>query len=359
MSGKPAARLSLDTAGHTGPITAGSPNVLIGGAPAARKGDPFICTHPQHGGSGIIAQGSKTVLINGIPAARMGDKTDCAGAPKPPPVVSGAAKDDVYFATIANNTNDDGSVKTSHPDNAKAKAFYAEARRKDKTGDGSYDYVSVEAEMVDFTLNGMYQTEEGTDVIGGGMGMEFLKAKAGTGAYASNGIYGAEANASAAVAKGNVSMSLGDSDIMKVEGKASGEVLSAEAKANAELYTGGTENRYGFSAGASADAQVAKGDIEGKSSNIFYDASVKVGGSAGSAALGGDALFYVDADDHLIRAKVGGKVALALGLEVDLDISLKWGWAIDVYDYFFEEEPVPISLAGVIISGGTNVLIGG
>jgi uncharacterized Zn-binding protein involved in type VI secretion len=54
-----------------GPITLGSPNVLIGGLPAARATDLATCVGPPD----MIALGSTTVLINGLPAARMGDQT--------------------------------------------------------------------------------------------------------------------------------------------------------------------------------------------------------------------------------------------------------------------------------------------
>ncbi|MDY6785741.1 MAG: PAAR domain-containing protein [Cyanobacteriota bacterium] len=52
-------------------IPSGSPNVFIGGMPAARVGDKATCTGPPD----AIASGSATVLINGQPAARIGDKT--------------------------------------------------------------------------------------------------------------------------------------------------------------------------------------------------------------------------------------------------------------------------------------------
>lgn len=48
-----------------GPIAAGCPTVLIGGAPAARVGDPAACCGPPDS----IAAGSATVLIGGKPAA--------------------------------------------------------------------------------------------------------------------------------------------------------------------------------------------------------------------------------------------------------------------------------------------------
>lgn len=81
--GKPAARLSDPTA-HGGIITVGSPNVLIGGLPAARPFDLHVCPMvtvlvPHVGGP--ITLGSATVLINNMPAARMGDMATCTGPP--------------------------------------------------------------------------------------------------------------------------------------------------------------------------------------------------------------------------------------------------------------------------------------
>jgi uncharacterized Zn-binding protein involved in type VI secretion len=58
-----------------GPIISGSPNVLIGGLPAARVTDKLTCVGPPD----VIAMGSPTVLINGLPAARMGDQTAHGG----------------------------------------------------------------------------------------------------------------------------------------------------------------------------------------------------------------------------------------------------------------------------------------
>ena len=299
--GTPAARALLDTAGHVGPITVGSPNVLIGGAPAARKGDLFICTDPTHGGSGIIVGGSKTVLINGVPAARMGDATDCAGVPTPPPAISGGAPDNIYTATLAKNTNEDGTIKTSRPDNVKAKAFYFETKQLDKTGDGTYDYVSAETAVVDMTVEGTYTTEGGYDVIGGGGELEYMKVETGTGAYGSEGLYGAEANGSAALAKGNVNLAFGDSKVTKIEGIASGELMSAEAEAHVKAYTGGEDQKYGIEAGAKAEAQMVKGEFEAKSSNPLYDASAKIGGTAGGVGGGASGTLYVDTNEQLLK----------------------------------------------------------
>jgi uncharacterized Zn-binding protein involved in type VI secretion len=59
-----------------GPILPpGCPTVLIGGSPAARAGDMATCTGPPD----PIVVGSVTVLIGGQPAARMGDQTSHGG----------------------------------------------------------------------------------------------------------------------------------------------------------------------------------------------------------------------------------------------------------------------------------------
>ncbi len=68
------------------PIVGGSPNVIIGGVPAARQGDPTAPCQLAScvpGGPGFIAGGSSTVMINGLPAARVNDPTShpsCAKA---------------------------------------------------------------------------------------------------------------------------------------------------------------------------------------------------------------------------------------------------------------------------------------
>ena len=54
-----------------GPVTSGSPNVLIGKMPAATVGSSCFCVGPPD----TIAKGSKSVLINKKPAARIGDST--------------------------------------------------------------------------------------------------------------------------------------------------------------------------------------------------------------------------------------------------------------------------------------------
>lgn len=70
-----AARAGLDTAGGT--IAAGSPDVLINGAPAARVGDPVVGHGLPPHAAPVMAAGSGTVLVNGIPLCRAGDPATC------------------------------------------------------------------------------------------------------------------------------------------------------------------------------------------------------------------------------------------------------------------------------------------
>jgi uncharacterized Zn-binding protein involved in type VI secretion len=59
-----------------GPILPpGAPTVLLGGLPAARRGDMATCVGPPDS----IIMGAPTVLIGGQPAARMGDSTAHGG----------------------------------------------------------------------------------------------------------------------------------------------------------------------------------------------------------------------------------------------------------------------------------------
>jgi len=84
----PAARL-LDQTGHPGLVAGpGSPNVLIGGLPAAKVGDTHVCLMPPTAGPHPPApfpSGSTSVVIGGQPALRMNDVSSCGA-----PIVTGA-----------------------------------------------------------------------------------------------------------------------------------------------------------------------------------------------------------------------------------------------------------------------------
>lgn len=73
-------------------IIKGSPNVIIGGKPAARLTDiTVICALPScvPGGPGMVQKGSSTVSINSLPAARVSDPTLHAACVGPIPMPAG------------------------------------------------------------------------------------------------------------------------------------------------------------------------------------------------------------------------------------------------------------------------------
>jgi uncharacterized Zn-binding protein involved in type VI secretion len=59
-----------------GPVSVGTPTVLVGGMPAATVGKMCVCVGPPD----VIAKGSMSVLIGFMPAARMGDMTAHGGS---------------------------------------------------------------------------------------------------------------------------------------------------------------------------------------------------------------------------------------------------------------------------------------
>jgi uncharacterized Zn-binding protein involved in type VI secretion len=117
--GKPQARLT-DLTIHVPPVISGSPDTIVGGLLAARKGDltapcPVCCTPPP----GKIVSGSSSVFINSIPAARITDKVACGSGSAPPgggshgPVtVYGVKPEDNYVDAIF---NDDSFMLNEEP----------------------------------------------------------------------------------------------------------------------------------------------------------------------------------------------------------------------------------------------------
>lgn len=352
--GKPAARSMMDTGAHVGPILMGSPNVYIGGMPAARQGDPLICAN--HPGPASIIEGSATVFINGKPAARMGDKTNCGTPPAPAPAGPVAAEPTYHFLTPVHESNKDGTVKTTQPDHIDMKVANIYANFSDKTKDGSLDYMTAGAVLTEANFKGDWKPfkDQSITAIGGSGGFSTYKGEVKGGLYGSNGVYGGEAEGKASVLSGNAEVHYGKEGVFyqKAEGKA--DILYAEGKADAQLYTGGTENRYGFQGELSGDAGAAKAEVEGRTDFYFGSAKAKIGVMGGSAALGGKAGFYLDTDDYAISANVGGKIAALIGLKADVEVTLTAKPIVDLWNWLFPPE----SMVGTVLSGAPTVLIG-
>lgn len=357
--GKPAARAIIDKAAHVGPITIGSFNVLIGSKPAARKGDAITCS--AHGVASII-EGSTSVLINGVAAARMGDKTSCGTPPAQPPAGPKAAEigNNFWSPVIPNDKlNEDGTIDHKAQDNLSIKAMQAYANFEDKTKDGSRDYMTAGVVVAEMKLKGDYEPlGKGKGGIGGSAGFSKYKAEVKGGLYGSNGMYGAEAEGKASMMSGNAEAHIGKEGVLYHKSEVTGDIGYIEGKADAQLYTGGSEHKYGFQGELSGDLGAAKADYEGQT-DIFgiLKTKAKVGLHGGAAAVGGKGGSYIDTDDYEIGLSIGGKIAVALGIEADLEVVISVKPIIDgiksIKDYFF-----PAIIEGKILTGCPTVLIG-
>ena len=355
--GKPAARVIVDQAAHTGPITMGSFNVIIGGKPAARKGDPITCS--AHGQASII-EGSTSVLINGIPVARMGDKTSCGTPPTPPPVGPKAAEDDVTYWSPAKDSNPkDGTVPTQYPNVLTVKPVYAYGGYKDKTGDGSYDQIVGGFGAIDFQAKGDYNPfGDKYGGVGTSGGFTVLKGDGVLGAYGSNGVYGVEAEGKATMMSGNVEGHIGKEGVFYQKHEIKADVAYIEGKAEAKVLTGGSDQKYGFQAELSGDMGAVKADYEGQSDVLgIIKTKAKAGLYGGAGAAGGKGGFYVDADDWEVGAKVGGKIALLIGIKADVEVAISAKPFMNAYD-FIKDYFFPPVIEGKILTGCPTVLIG-
>lgn len=96
-------------AAHPGAISGPcSPDVIIGGVPAARMNDMFTCALPPTAGPHfplVICSGSATVLINSFPAARVGDPTACGSS-----IMSGCPTVEIGGAAFASMSVVHGAI---------------------------------------------------------------------------------------------------------------------------------------------------------------------------------------------------------------------------------------------------------
>ncbi|AID27488.1 PAAR domain-containing protein [Salmonella bongori] len=339
--GKEAARQTADTAGHDGPITSGSSNVTTGGFPAARMGDAFICK--EHG-PGVISEGSKTVTINGIPAARKGDKVVCGKKSLPP--TQGPKPPEYHYATIAKNTNEDGSVKNPNGSNdSKTYVGYAVSALSDEDGDGRYDTSNLQAGIIDFQLSHP-MGDSGTNFnLGSTVGKVGMTAGTTSGEKGSSASFDVKATG----VSGNIGLSAGTKGGDYGELKAEGTLGTAEAKGESVIIHDAAEHQYGFKTELGAEAAVAKGDITFDAESPFWGLKVKGGisGTAGSIGLAGGTGLLFDKDDVMLKINLSGDIALGLGFGGDIEIQ---------FGPFFNHST---GGSGVILSGVATVIIGG
>jgi uncharacterized Zn-binding protein involved in type VI secretion len=333
--GLPAAR-ATDMAGHGGPITLGSITVLIGGMPAARVGDLFVCP----GVTGIvphimgnIVMGSTTVMIDGSFAARMGDITGCnvagvSGKGMPPVVTPGVPGSFSNSGQVAGSPNA-GLLWGQH-------SGYKNANGQQDILTGSVGHLQGEKKIGDTTFSGSANAYTGT--------LEGHEGKGGQGATAGGSVYNAQ---------GQMTNKDGSSQ------SASGSI--GNANANYEYFLGDDGRRTGVGVGAVAQASVAEGQID--STDVYklpfgYDLKVKKTGGLSYESIGAAAAtgLYKDKADNrhhfmwMLDAEflIGGKAGMDVSFGKAASSSSGGG-------------PTGIGIAsipGTVLTGLPTVLIG-
>lgn len=351
--GMPAARASVDKAAHDGPIQCGSPDVIIGGFPAARKGDEFSCK--QHGG-GIIVSGSGSVFVNGMALARQGDKTQCHAGGASAPAKCKPAPPQYWGGSLAKKAGDDGMLHGEHYD---ARILGAYASLKDSTNDGSYDTVSTGFSLENLTLANM----KSDALLKGELRNKIADANATGSLYTGDsGIYGSNGKAAAAGMQYGATGSIGTENTLYAIATGDVTLGTADAKAVAEVYTG-NKGRYGFSVEGGAGAAAVKESVTGKVSLYgIVVADAKGGVHLGAVGAAGGLTAYADETDYSATVKLSGRLAFILGItgEINVKIALK-----PLRDLFFGERDSTEKSGsnggadGAIINGCATVLVGG
>ncbi|WP_394515873.1 flagellar biosynthesis protein FlgH [Pantoea sp. SGAir0430] len=354
--GQPAARATIDTSAHTGKIQSGSPDVIIGGFPAARKNDVVSCS--IHG-SGVIIGGSSTVFVNGMPLAREGDGTQCSTNNSPVKITSKAIPPQYWGGTLAKEAVKDGVI---HGELYDIRAFGIYASIEDKNLNGDFDTASTGFALSDITIGNM----KSHNMLRGEMRNKLAVANASGSLYGGgNNIYGLNTSATATGVQYGGSVAAGKEGTLY--GGIAGDVTiaTAEAKAVGEVYTG-NNGRLGFTFDVGAEAKGVKGEASGNIDILgIVSGEAKIDGSVGSAggALGGSAFW--DNTDYSANVRVTGGVAALIGLKGDASVKVAFKPIIDFFDYLYgDDEEIKDPNAtdkadGTITTGCVTVLIGG
>jgi uncharacterized Zn-binding protein involved in type VI secretion len=348
--GEPAARALIDKAAHGGRIQAGSPDVIIGGFPAARKNDPVNC--PEHGSS-IIVSGSASVWVNGLPLARQNDQTQCNGSATAVSPKAHAVPPQYWGGTLAKSAGEDGALHGKLYD-ARVLGVYASA--EDKHSAGSSDTVSAGFALEDITVGNM----NSEDLLKGEVRTKMAVANVGGSMVLGQGDYASmSANATATALQYGGSASAGKQG--SLYGGVGGDFTAgtAEAKASSEVYKG-NKGRYGFAAELGAEAAAAKGEATANIDILgVIVADGKLGGSVGSVGASAGLTAFIDETDYSVNIKASGELALALGLKADAGLKVMIKPLVDWV--FGDSEDTPSSSTagdGIIETGCVTVLVG-
>lgn len=352
--GQPAARAQIDTSAHSGTIQTGSPDVIIGGFPAARKGDALSCS--QHG-NGAIVGGSGTVFVNSLPLARMGDQTQCNTSSTPIPPANKAAPTQYWGGTLAKKAGEDGLI---HDEFYDARILGAYANLEDKNENGDLDTLSTGLAVEDFTMGNL----KSEDLFRGEVRNKVSAVNA-TGSIYGGGenIYGLNSGATATGIQYGATGRAGKKGLLY--GNVSGDVNvgSAEAKAILEIYAN-SKGRYGLYGDLGAEAHVFKAEAVGNLDVLgIVVVEAKAAGVAGSAAAGAGGGIWADKNDYSLNVKVTGRFAVGIGFRGDVEgkIALKPIENFIVYIYKLitsSQTERNNSGDGTILTGCATVLIG-
>ncbi|MDC3956484.1 PAAR domain-containing protein [Polyangium jinanense] len=376
----PQAARKGDLTVHGGVLAEGSPDVTIGGMPAARLTDKHVC--PLHG-PGPVTQTSFTVFINKVGAARVGDACTCM---MPSTAVGGgdAAKPEQAKWTFKADGSATKENKYATEGEGTGKTLgEAWDQAKNKAGDKALDQVAHGRDPKDqawkpkVALGANKELWSATTVPKGADGKpvdnyaQFFSGstKGSIGATAEiENVRNMKANAGGkAEIEGSLFAAAGKAGDAKGWGEVSGEakVLTAKADAAAggqfEVKNGKVESAY-VEAGAGAGASVVEGKASGKKTFTIplVNLDVSIGGEASGALLTAEARAsaYAGYRDGKLQMGFGAKVgALLAGLGFKLNIEI--GPA--------EEKKEPPKAPGVpgvagidpIAIGCMTVLIGG
>lgn len=368
----PAARKGDPTI-HGGVIAEGSPNVTIGGMPAARLMDKHVC--PLHG-PGPVTQTSVTVYINGLGAARQTDACTCMV----PSTAGGGGSADKPKQSNWKFNGDAG--KEAKWDERKGEAFDKDpTNAKDKAvdkfkqdpgkSDGFKPKFAAGAQKTLFDKNntpvdpatGKPATNYAQFGAGSAKGTAYAKAEMSDLANAKASA-GAKAEVEGSLFKAQGKLGDAKTGIGEVGGEAKVLTAKADAGAGAEFATkNGKLDKAYVQAGAGAGASVVEGKVSGKTRAFkipFTNWGVSLGGEASGALLTAEARAsaYAGYADGKWSFGFGAKIGAALA-----GLGFKFNVTIEKLDPP-KEPPKPPGVPGVagidpIAMGCPTVLVGG
>jgi uncharacterized Zn-binding protein involved in type VI secretion len=291
---QPAARKGDPTI-HLGIIEEGSPNVTIGGMPAARLLDKHLC--PLHG-PGPITSSSMTVYINGMGAARVLDQCTCM-MPSTAAGEGNAKKEEQSKAKFSISPELKNEKKLAEKEwSSEKKEEGKDGEGEDGKKDGWKGKVAVEASKDFFKADNKLKDANGKDVDNYVQANAYeAKGTASAGAEFEglrNATAKAGVKAQAEYAAVKAAGKLGDANKGLGEVSAEGKLFTGRAEAGAEAnleIKNGVVQSANVEGKVGAGVAVAEGKAEGKRSFRipFLGIKVTVGGEVSGSVLSAQA----------------------------------------------------------------------